>query len=83
MAVTTSIIAGSGGDSVLLTVTDDDVTDDIVQFDLVCTIPVHITVYRKSGSPWRNATVAPGSYTYEAGGPVRNWDDLSRIEIGW
>ena len=68
---------------VLLTVIADDVTDDLVQFDLVCTVPVHITVWRKSGNPWRDAWVDPGSYTYEAGGPVRNWDDLAAIEVGW
>ena len=68
---------------VLLTVTADDVTDDIERFDLVCTVPVHITVYRKSDNPWRDAWVEAGTYTYEAGGPVRNWSDLSRIEVGW
>ncbi len=81
MAIVTEPLAG--GPDVLLTGTWDDVTDDIVQFDLVCTIPVHITVYRKSGNPWRNAWLDPGTYVYEVGGPVRNWDDLSRIEVGW
>ncbi len=81
MAIVTEPHFGAPG--VVLTVTDDDVTDDIERFDLVCTIPVHLTVYRKSGNPWRDVWVEAGSYTYEAGGPVRNWSDLGRIEVGW
>ncbi len=81
MAIATSIILKAPG--VLLTVTADDVTDDLERFDLVCTVPVHVTVWRKSGNPWRDAWVEAGSYTYEAGGPVRNWSDLAGIEVGW
>ncbi len=81
MAIATSIILKAPG--VLLTVTADDVTEDLERFDLVCTIPVHVTVYRKLGNPWRDAWVEAGSYTYEASGPVRNWDDLAGIEVGW
>ncbi len=83
MAVITTTIVKSGDDLVLLTVTFDDVTNDLVQYDLVCTVPTHITAYRKTGNPWRDATVDPGSYVYPAGGPVQDLNDLSRIEVGW
>ncbi len=81
MAVVTTPIVDAP--DVLLTETADDATGDLVEYKLVCTIPVHVTVYRKSGNPWRDAFVDPGTYTYEAGGPVRNISDLARIEVGW
>ncbi len=88
MAIVTTPLAK--GPDVALTVTEDftgdpeTTTGDLIQFDLVCTVPVHITLYRKAtGNPWRDATVQPGSYTYESGGPVQSLDDLERIEVGW
>jgi hypothetical protein len=64
---------------VQLYATFDDVTGDLDSFRLVTSQTIPFKIILGNGSAWKSLTVAPGDYTYPAIGPVRNWDDISRL----
>ncbi len=46
--------------------------------------PVTIAIWRKQGNsrvPWREATLAAGVYTYDAGGPVQTFGDIALWQV--
>jgi hypothetical protein len=51
----------------------------LIRFNLVCTVPVHIKLWRTSQIPWREFTLPPGSYEYPAGGPVQKMSDITYV----
>lgn len=68
-------------DGAVLTCTFDDVTLALTRFNLEATRSVHIILWRTGKTPWRDFVLPPGSYQYDAGGPVTNWTDIDRFEL--
>jgi hypothetical protein len=74
-------LGGTDGLTASATCTYDDVTLDIVRFNLVCAFTVHIILWRVSAQPWRDFVLAPGVYEFLSGGPVQNWADIGAYEL--
>lgn len=88
MALVTTRLSDIDEGLVQLFVTYDDAVDAdgewvgaLDSFRLLTSIPVTLQVVKRNGQPWKTVAVDPGDYTYPAGGPVRTWDDLSRISL--
>jgi hypothetical protein len=93
MAEVSKRLFGIDGESVTLTMVYDDTKRDpdpeididpcdLIRFDLVTDRDLVGEIYRgNSPNPW-TLTVAPGSYSYDAGGPIRTVSDARRIWVG-
>ena len=81
MALVTKQISYLGTANASLTATYDDVTLAITRFNLTCSKAVEVKVWRTGQTPWREFTVTPGSYQYDAGGPVQNWSDITLVRL--
>jgi hypothetical protein len=90
MAIISDVIMRIGGTSLTM-VYDDTKRDpdpeididpcDLIRFDLVAEVDLIGEIWRGgSPNPWRTLTVTPGSYTFDAGGPVKTVKDIRR---GW
>lgn len=54
----------------------------LIRFDLTCSEPVTIRIWRTGNTPWREFTVPAGTYQYPSGGPVQNTGDITFISLG-
>ncbi len=79
MAEVTVQLVKTGG--TLLTVTFDDETEVLDRFDLVTDRQTRIELWRNSNNAWRDFVLEAGDYTWQAGGPVRDLDDIQRYVL--
>ena len=81
MAEVTKQISYLGVADASLTATWDDVTLALTRFNLTTAATVEVKLWRTGQTPWREFTLPPGSYQYDAGGPVQNWSDITLIRL--